>query len=232
MREAVGPEAFSIRWNQERVEPVAGEDYFFLDSEAEALLGAREAGAMTTLTEAWLQSSPDFGAEYLGDWLKCSWTRQGQGCLTRTNGERYSGCFLDNQFHGKGKFWYAEGDKEGRQSYVGQFASGAIHGCGIMTYRNGDSCAIRRVGDTMVGQAQGVYSWANGVQARVTSHDGAMLFDLPLVFPEEDFRAEYAGAFLTEGPVLHGHGTLTLKNGKTFAGNWVDGQLVDDANEV
>ena len=45
-------------------------------------------------------------------------------------------------------------------------------------------------------KGQGVYTWENGTRARVTTKANQLLFDLPLIFPQDDFRREYAGAFL------------------------------------
>ena len=82
----------------------------------------------------------------------------------------------------------------------------------------------------MVGQ--GIYIWANGVKARASTHEGKLIYDFPLIYPEEDFRLEYSGYFKKDGPVPHGYGTLTLKNGKLFAGNFVNGVLEEHTDEI
>ena len=92
-----------------------------------------------------------------------------------------------------------------------------------MTYKNGDKIAIRWENGSKVGQ--GVYTWDDGTEARVTSKANHLLFDLPLIFPVDDYRSEYAGGFLMKGPVMHGEGTLTTRSGKTFAGQWVNGRM-------
>ena len=85
-------------------------------------------------------------------------------------------------------------DKEGRQKFVGTFKDGVFHGYGEMYYTNGDRLSIGWEKDKIKGQ--GVYTWENGTRARVTTKANQLLFDLPLIFPQDDFRREYAGAFL------------------------------------
>ena len=70
----------------------------------------------------------------------------------------------------------------------------------------------------------GVYTWANNISARVTFLMGEIIYEMPLIFPEDDFRKEYNGS-VKNGCVLHGEGTLHLKNGLTFFGEWVNGCL-------
>ena len=47
-------------------------------------------------------------------------------------------------------------------------------------------------------------------------------FKQPVIFPKSDFRLEYAGE-VKEGCVMHGTGTLILKDGKSYEGDWQDG---------
>ena len=61
----------------------------------------------------------------------------------------------------------------------------------------------------------GVYTWSNGTKARITFKNDKLIFDDRLIFPENDFRMEYRGA-CKNGNVMHGRGTLTLENGKSF----------------
>ena len=68
----------------------------------------------------------------------------------------------------------------------------------------------------------GVYTWKSGVKANVTLHQGLMIFEQPLIYPQKDYRMEYVGDVKDEY-IPHGEGTLTLKNGMVFTDNWVDG---------
>ena len=60
---------------------------------------------------------------------------------------------------------------------------------------------------------------------------GEIIFEMPLTFPEDDFRKEYYGS-VKNGCVLHGEGTLYLKNGRTFFGEWVNGGLSGRSREL
>ena len=46
---------------------------------------------------------------YVGEWLDDK--KNGQGTLTRKNGNKYVGDFLDGNMHGQGTFTYPNGDK-------------------------------------------------------------------------------------------------------------------------
>ena len=99
----------------------------------------------------------------------------------------------------------------------------------------------------------GIYTWADGVKARAAIHGDKIIFGLPLIFPEDDFRQEYYGAikngiiltddkdeynkeyygYVTEEHILHGHGTLTLKNGMgSFRGEWDNGMMKDHEEDL
>ena len=73
-------------------------------------------------------------------------------------------------------------------------------------------------------QGQGVYIWEDGARARITfDPDENPVFGNRIIFPENDFRLEYRGD-LKDGHIMNGHGTLTLKDGKTtYHGEWVNG---------
>ena len=75
--------------------------------------------------------------------------------------------------------------------------------------------------------------WASGERARFTYIEECLTFDdSRIIFPETDFRLEYRGG-LKNGNIMHGLGTLTLKQvGKTFTGEWVDGTCASYKNEI
>ena len=91
-----------------------------------------------------------------------------------------------------------------------------------MVWTNGDSCKCTWVYNQMEGT--GTYKWANGIKSRIILSQGEMAFEPPLIYPDEDFRKEYNGA-LKNGYVMHGKGTLTLKNGKQYTGEWIAGSI-------
>ena len=115
--------------------------FFYESTELAKELGDR-TGEMPAQTLSDLaEPSEDRGGTYTGQWKKVADgedVRQGKGELVRANGERYFGFFLDNKFHGKGRFQFAEDDAEGRASYQGCFKDGCFHGWGTMAMKNGD----------------------------------------------------------------------------------------------
>ena len=70
----------------------------------------------------------------------------------------------------------------------------------------------------------GVYTWANGIKARFIVEQDEIILDSRIIFADDDFRLEYRGN-VKDNNVMHGRGTLTLKGGKTYTGNWVNGEL-------
>ena len=58
-----------------------------------------------------------------------------------------------------------------------------------------------------------------------------MVFEDVIIYPDEVARDKYVGA-TKDGNICHGQGTLTMKSGKTYVGDWVDGQLASHADEI
>ena len=57
----------------------------------------------------------------------------------------------------------------------------------------------------------GVYTFGNGIRARAVYENGEFVFDNRVIFAEDDYRMEYRGE-LKDNHIMHGKGTLTLKN--------------------
>ena len=53
---------------------------------------------------------------------------------------------------------------------------------------------------------------------------------MPLIYPDDDFRKEYNGEVKNQN-VPHGKGSLILKNGKTYSGNFKEG-VIDQIEHV
>ncbi|CAF4929612.1 unnamed protein product [Rotaria sp. Silwood1] len=66
-----------------------------------------------------------------GDWVNDK--RTGQGVFTLANGERYEGQFKDNNFNGKGTYYYANGNQ-----YTGDWVDDKKSGKGVFTWANGN----------------------------------------------------------------------------------------------
>ena len=60
---------------------------------------------------------------------------------------------------------------------------------------------------------------------------GETIFDQLIIYNENDYRLEYKGNVKNDF-VPHGKGTLTVKSGKSFTGNWVDGRLEGRTVEI
>lgn len=63
------------------------------------------------------------------------------------------------------------------------------------------------------------------------SSDGSKHFDQRLIYPENDWRAEYRGD-TKDNCVPHGKGILLAKNGEEFKGEWVDGTSKEHATTI
>ena len=88
---------------------------------------------------------------------------------------------------------------------------------------NGDSYWANWDNGRVVGQ--GVYTWSNGIKARITFNQKEdIIFEDPprLIYPEDDFRMEYRGS-VRDKNVMDGRGELMLKEGTVFTGVWVNG---------
>ena len=62
----------------------------------------------------------------------------GEGTLTYTNGDRYTGNFSDGKFQGKGNFI----SKSGKWQFSGNFSDGQADGKGTMTLPDGKSKTV------------------------------------------------------------------------------------------
>ena len=90
----------------------------------------------------------------------------------------------------------------GRKYYIGHFEQGTFNGLGTIYWQNGEKFNGRWAEGKML---DGIYTWADGVKARAAIHEGRIIFGLPLIFPEDDFRKEYNGS-IKDGFVLFDDG--------------------------
>ena len=81
---AIGAASFTMKWYQERVD-LEEETFFYTPVEYSATLGDRE-NRQTKVLEETETDFEDSCADYSGEWLVGSETRQGWGTLVRTNG--------------------------------------------------------------------------------------------------------------------------------------------------
>ena len=88
--------------------------------------------------------------------------------VTYSNGDRYSGEFVNGKFNGTGQYFWAGGD-----SYSGQFTDGQINGYGKLTFASGYSWSgsfvngqiVTGVGEYFVGSNGDMFSgnWIDGL---------------------------------------------------------------------
>jgi len=71
------------------------------------------------------------GEYYIGEWLNN--LKHGKGTYYYKNGNiKYEGDFIKNKFEGNGKYIYENGEY-----YIGQWLNDQIHGKGTYYYKNG-----------------------------------------------------------------------------------------------
>ena len=93
------------------------------------------------------------GSKYVGDWMNNDW--HGQGTRTWANDDKYIGEHKDGKANGQGAYTYANGDK-----YVGENKDDKANGEGTFTYANGDKYVGMFKDDKRHGQ--GTLTWADG----------------------------------------------------------------------
>lgn len=118
------------------------------------------------------------GSTYVGEWIKGSDVREGEGTEVLKDGSTYTGQFkegyktgkghlklasgyeyegylMNDAYHGHGKMKYPDG-----RVYVGNYMQGQCHGQGTLTYTNGQ----KYVGTFFDGQyeGKGEYVWPTG----------------------------------------------------------------------
>ena len=86
---------------QERIVDLEKDTFFYVDEDLEKAIGDVAKRPQVLLP---------CDATYEGMWLKDQEIRQGFGTLKRRDGASYEGYFINDQFHSKGKFTFAEDD--------------------------------------------------------------------------------------------------------------------------
>jgi len=97
----------------------------------------------------------DLGTTYKGQWKGIA--KQGYGTLTKPDGQRYEGCFVQDLAHGFGKYTTANGCV-----YEGQWAYQQAHGHGAYTDGDGTTYEGEWHEDEKTGR--GIESWLSGAR--------------------------------------------------------------------
>eukprot|EP01034_Spumella_vulgaris_P030517 gene30517-37749_t len=163
---------------------------------------------------AWMEITFSNGNVYIGEVSPDSLKRNGSGELTDVDdGLIYNGEWKDGKKHGKGEFYFDNGDHiEGLwmndlahgdcvakylngNIYIGAFQNGVRSGQGVMTYSDGS-----------------VYEGLSGFKADERSGTGTMTWN------------HDNGQWLND--IRHGYtGTMTFKSGDVYQGRWVRGSF-------
>jgi len=150
-------------------------------------------------------------------WTSC------YGSTIGPKGEKYTGEFLDGNFHGNGVFVGGNGRK-----YVGGYKNHKRHGQGEYTYINGD----KYIGEWKKHKyyGQGVYIYANG--ERYIGGWKKKKYNVPDNLKERNGKGTY---FYINGDkytgewkngLRHGEGTLVRVNKKIKKGIWKKDKLI------
>jgi hypothetical protein len=150
-------------------------------------------------------------ASYVGDELNGK--RHGKGIYYYSNGDTYDGDWLDGERHGRGTYtWSCV------TVYVGEWHQGLMHGRGIYTWSHGDVYDGKWENANMHGHGKHVYS------------DGDVF-----VGTYRDDNEQYGTITYKSGPVAsytgywrdseyNGEGVVLYRNGDRYEGTCIDGK--------
>ena len=127
-----------------------------------------------------------FGNRYEGQYLNGK--RHGKGSYYFANGDKYIGDWVEDKKHGLGASSLAVG------RYEGEFVDDKMHGKGVFYFADGSSYQGEWIDNKQDGH--GIFIWINGDR--------------------------YEGGF--KDGKLHGKGSYYFGNGNKFTGEWIDGQ--------
>lgn len=171
------------------------------------------------------------GARFAGNFVDGK--IHGEGSITFSNGDRYTGQWKDHYREGQGQFFFADG-----RVYKGNFVRNRFHGHGVLTWPNGDryegafadgyrhgaGTLYQTDGNTLSGQwEQDRYrpEWHKGIAL----NDTANLRNCNLVYCADGIGryifkdgSRYYGLFVKGFP--QGQGLTFYPNGDRYEGEW------------
>jgi len=153
------------------------------------------------------------GMVYEGDWVDDQF--HGQGKYLWTDGSVYEGTFAWGTIHGKGTFTPTPG-----YSYTGFFHQGLKHGRGTSNWDDGSSHNGMWAYGVMSGKGRKV--WANGVTYYGKFKDGAVHGGGVMTWPS---GMKYEGLWKNEK--VYGNGTFIQADGTRIYGHWNPERLHD-----
>lgn len=145
------------------------------------------------------------GNIYYGEW-KNGWKTHGK--MRYINGDVYSGEFKNENYHGKGTLTLSNGDV-----YSGELKNGICHGKGTFTWSNGD--ILDGIWENGV-KVSGKLSYSDKRPTRIINR-----YRLYVIGYEGEMQ------FLNKKRevLFNGMGTVTLSNGNTFYGLFIEGMI-------
>ncbi|HNR07617.1 MAG TPA: caspase family protein [Saprospiraceae bacterium] len=158
------------------------------------------------------------GARYSGEFVNTK--IHGKGTLWMSNGNIYTGEWVQNYREGRGKMVFKNGD-----TYTGEFLRSKLHGTGTMQYSLGGQYSGEWKSDLPDGK--GKYTYANG-----ETYEGLLT---------EGRRNGYGRYHYSDGSVYdgqwrdnlrEGQGSLLLANGKKTSGNWSGDRLLAEGESL
>ena len=133
-----------------------------------------------------------------------------------SNGDYYTGYWVDNLPNGQGKYWWTDGCM-----YVGDWSKGKMKGQGVFSWPSGAMYEGNFKNGYMDGE--GTYTAPNGDTFR-----GCWLMDLK----HGNGVNEYANGDCYDGEWCRGlqetNGKYTWKNGNYYVGQWANGTICGD----
>ena len=144
--------------------------------------------------------------------------KNGEGILHWKTGEVYRGDFQNDYLQGFGLLTYAEDDAESRQYYNGSFMANLRHGNGTLVWKDGQT--YNGGFNHNIRQGYGILKTEDGEEYVGSWKKNKKQGFGVLTFSKSDVfgRITYVGNF--EDNVRNGNGTLILKNGKNYIGEF------------
>ncbi|CAF4216308.1 unnamed protein product, partial [Adineta steineri] len=191
------------------------------DEEEESLSTALKT-VITTPTLTTVQSSPvhihtdQWGNRYEGE-MKDG-IEHGKGHMEYTNGDKYTGIYVEGNITGQGVYIFANGNR-----YEGQWKDNKKHGKGQMDFVSGEKYTGDYIDNKRIGQ--GVYIYANGNRYEGLWNHNKMHGKGQMTFVNGD---KYTGDWIEDKRA--GQGVYTFANGSRHEGQWKDNILHGTGN--
>ncbi|CAF4030698.1 unnamed protein product [Adineta steineri] len=137
----------------------------------------------------------------------------GKGHMEYTNGDKYTGIYVEGNITGQGVYIFANGNR-----YEGQWKDNKKHGKGQMVYASGEKYTGDYVDNKRTGH--GIFIFANGSQYEGQWKDNKMHGKGQMDFVSGE---KYAGDYVDNKRI--GQGVYIYANGNRYEGQWRDNKM-------